>query len=439
MQTTHHRPLSVLPALLLCCGWILTSCGSNARYLITDYGAVGDSITLNTEAIQYLIDQCADNGGGTIVVPEGVFRTGALFFKQGVNLYLEEGGVLKGSTEQADYPQVDTRWEGIERRWTSALINFTDVHGCIVSGKGAIDGSGDQWVADFNAANERRNALRDSLQALYPDSTVTLPAVPYVGRPRLICFQNCSSVIVRDVTLRNQAVWCLHILYSRNVTVSGVQITAPHNIPSSDGMDIDSSKDVLIEHCSIDVNDDCISIKAGKDADGLRVNRPCENVVVRSCFFGYGHGGVAMGSETSGSIRNVEIVDCIADAGNWAPIRFKTQPSRSGVVEDITFRNIEIRDARQAFEMNMEWRMVNPLPPADVLPVFRNIRLINIHGKANAAGVLHGLTESPIRNVVFENCNLQVYSDLQVSNAVDIDRSGLHLEILERPAGGNRF
>lgn len=413
---------------------LLSSCQGNQRYVITDFGAVGDSLTMNTEAIQKLIDECSAKGGGTIVVPQGTFLTGALFFKQGVNLYLEAGGKLKGSVVQEDYPNIDTRWEGIERNWTSAMINFTDVNGCVVSGEGTIDGSGDIWLANSNEAKRLRTALIDSLQQMYPDSTINVPAIPYVGRPRLICFQNCSNVIIRDINLHNQAVWCLHILYSKHVLAENLHISANHDIPSSDGIDIDSSTDVVVDNCTIDVNDDCISIKAGKDSDGLRVNRPSENITVKNCLFGYGHGGVAMGSETSGCIRKVLIVDCIADAGNWAPIRFKTQPSRSGVVEDIEFRNIEIRDARQAFEMNMEWRMVNPLPPAEVLPVFRNIRLVNVHGKANATGSLHGLDDSPIQNVVFEDCSIQSYSDLQVSNVEGLQREGLHVELMERQA-----
>ncbi|MBQ7212978.1 MAG: hypothetical protein IJS25_00400, partial [Bacteroidales bacterium] len=122
---------------LICC-LSLASCSNNQRYVITDFGAVGDSLTMNTQAIQQLIDDCAQKGGGTLVVPRGTFLTGALFFKQGVNLYLEEGGKLQGSVQQEDYPNIDTRWEGIERKWTSALINFIGVNGCIVSGKGTI-------------------------------------------------------------------------------------------------------------------------------------------------------------------------------------------------------------------------------------------------------------------------------------------------------------
>ena len=200
-------------------------------------------------------------------------------------------------------------------------------------------------------------------------------------------------------------------------------------------MDIDSSNGVLITGCSIDVNDDCISIKSGKGDDGVRVNRPSENIIVEKCHFGYGHGGVAMGSETSGGIRNVEVRNCTVDAGNWAPIRFKTQPGRTNVVENVTFRDIAMKDAKMAFEFNMEWRMVPPMdPPSKVLPVFRNLHFINITGSAESVGVMHGLNGSPIKNVTFKDCKITAQKGFRVDNAENIDFSGLKLEVKEGQA-----
>lgn len=187
------------------------------------------------------------------------------------------------------------------------------------------------------------------------------------------------------------------------MTIDGLNITADHNIPSSDGIDIDSSRKVRVNNVDIDVNDDCISIKSGKDEDGLKVNRPSEEIVIENSRFHYGHGGVAMGSETSGGIRNVEVRNCDSDAGNWAPIRFKTQPSRGGVVENITYRDMHLKDTKQAFEFNMEWRMVPPIaPPAKVLPVVRNVTIRNISGVVNSVGIMHGLLDSPIEGDVRE-------------------------------------
>jgi polygalacturonase len=216
--------------------------------------------------------------------------------------------------------------------------------------------------------------------------------------------------------------------------IENITIRAAHNIPSSDGIDIDSSKNVRVSNCDIDVNDDCISIKSGKDEDGLRVNRPSENILIENTRFGYGHGGVAMGSETSGGIRNVEVRNCVAEAENWAPIRFNSQPSRGGVVENIMFRNIEVRDTRKAVEFNMAWRMVPPIkPPAKVLPVVRNVQLIGITGHARTVGDIRGLPESPIQGVTFKDCEIKADKGLTLEHVVQLDTSGLKLDIKEGP------
>jgi polygalacturonase len=214
------------------------------------------------------------------------------------------------------------------------------------------------------------------------------------------------------------------------VLIKNLNITAGHDIPSSDGIDIDSSDDVTVAGCYIDVNDDCISIKSGKDEDGLRVNRPSENIVIEKCTFAYGHGGVAMGSETSGGIRNVEVKNCTVESGNWAPVRFKSQPSRGGVVEDITFRDIVIKDARMVFDFNMAWRMTGTVkPPAKILPVVRNIKLINISGNVNAGGNITGLEGSPIQNLSFKNCNITAVKGLTVQYVAGTDFKGLNLTV----------
>jgi exo-poly-alpha-galacturonosidase len=412
------------------------------RIVITDHGAIGDGQTLNTKAIQTAIDRSAADGGGVVVVPKGTFITGSIFLKQGVNLQVEKDGVLNGSVNPEDYPQVDTRWEGVERKFTAALLNAVDMTGVEVIGEGTIDGSGDQWIDRSRQQRQQQSQVQQgqqgqqgqpAQQGQQPQGagrsgfTPTLPP-----RPRLICFQNCRKVHIANLSLRNQALWCLHILYCDEVVVENINIRARHDIPSSDGIDPDSSRNVVITKCDIDVNDDCISIKAGKDADGARVNRPCENIIIEKCRFGYGHGAVAMGSEVTGGVRNVEVRDCVVEDDNWEPIRFKSQPSRGGVVENITYRNIELRNTRQAFNFNMEWRMVRPIaPPAKVLTVVRNVQLINITGTVKSGGVIHGMKDSPIENVKFENCKISAEKGLTLDNVKNIDLTGLDLKVLE--------
>jgi polygalacturonase len=246
------------------------------------------------------------------------------------------------------------------------------------------------------------------------------------GRPRLIGIQNSKDVRVAGLYLHNQAIWCLFVLYSENVEIDGITIAAEHNIPSSDGIDIDSSKHVHINHAYVEDGDDCISIKSGKDADGLRVNRPADDILIENSHFAYGQGGVAMGSETSGGIRNVTTLNCLFDAGNWAPIRFKSQPSRGGVVENITYKDIVLHGTRQAFEMNMEWRMVGPrLPDSNPLPVMRNIRIVNVSGDVMSVGNIHGLPGSPIQGVTFENCKIAADRGFRLDHARSVDLKGL--------------
>ncbi len=410
-------PLLFLPEM----AWSADDAAPEAkRYVISRHGAVGDGKTLNTKAIQDLIDRCAADGGGMIVVPQGIFLTGSIFLKQGVNLQIEKDGVLKGSVNAEDYPVIQTRWEGVEREFPAALLNAIDMTGVEVAGEGTIDGSGDQWIDRYRQQRQQSQGAGRS-----GGFTPTLPP-----RPRLVCFQNCRKVRIADLHLLNQALWCLHILYCDDVVVKNINIRARHDIPSSDGIDPDSSRNVLISKCDIDVNDDCISIKAGKDADGARVNRPSENIIIEKCRFGYGHGGVAMGSEVTGGIRNVEVRDCTAEDDNWEPIRFKSQPSRGGVVENIVYRDIVLKNTRNALTFNMDWRPMPPLPPpAKTLTVVRNVKIINVTGAVKTAGIMHGLKDSPIENVTFENCKISAQKGLTIDNVKNIDLSGLELTV----------
>jgi hypothetical protein len=214
------------------------------------------------------------------------------------------------------------------------------------------------------------------------------------------------------------------------VVADNINIRAIERIPSSDGIDVDSCRNVRITRCDIACNDDNIAIKCGKDEDGLRVNRPSENITISDCTIGSG-GGIAMGSEVSGSIRHVLVERCTF-TGTGAAARFKSQPSRGGVVEDIVYRDIQLNNPRQAFEFNLEWRMAPPLaPPAKVLTVVRNVRLINFAGTAQTGGVIHGLKDSPIRDLKFENCRFTAQRGLRIQNAVDLDTSGLKIEVQE--------
>jgi len=438
------RP-SILPLFLGCAlATIGLQAGEPARSLITDHGAKADGVTVNTAAIQATIDACAAGPGGVVVVPAGTFLSGSIFLKSNVTLQLETGAVLKGTINPGDYPQIPTRWEGIERDWTAALVNAVGASHIAITGPGTIDGSGTEWP---RMARDRRPGAGDPGEpavagagplpvdpnrreggATNPGPSGAVPQPPRRGRPRLIVFQDCQEVRLSGLHLLNQSSWGLVFIYCDGVRAEGLNIRAEHHIPSSDGVDIDSSRHVVVTGCDIDVNDDCISIKSGKDEEGRRINRPSEDILVERTRFGYGHGGVAMGSETSGGIRRVEVRDCVFEADNWAPVRFKSQPSRGGVVEDITYRDLRLNHTRQAVEFNLAWRMVPPVaPPAPVLPVVRRIRLINLTGTVGSAGIIEGLPGSPIRDVTFEGCVLMAEKPLVLVHTVDVSLDGLQL------------
>jgi polygalacturonase len=487
-----------LPRLIVLAAFValatLASAATAKRYVVSDHGALGDGTTVNTQALQALIDRCAADGGGVIVVPKGTFVSGALFFKQGVDLFIEKDGVLKSTTKMADFPIVYTRWEGIERYWTCAFLNFIGMHDVNVSGEGLIDGSGDTFESPYPRFGRRPSGAaagapgaatpqasgtatpatasadaprppRPAFPMPPPEPTGPLPTIaevyganpPHTGAlfiapdranlpvinaagirvprgqpspPRAVIFQNCKNVRVSNVGLKNQARWGWVFLYSEDIVAEKLIVRAEHNIPSSDSMDVDSCRRMLITGCDFDCNDDCLSIKSGKDEDGRRVNRPSEDIIVEKTRFAYGHGGAAMGSETSGGIRNVEIRDCVAEAENWAPVRFKSQPSRGGVVENITYRNFELRGTRQAVEFNLAWNMrINVAGDTRVPPTVRNVKLINVRGTVRSAGVMMGLPDSEIDGVTFENCDITAERGLTMEYVRNVDTSGLTLHV----------
>jgi exo-poly-alpha-galacturonosidase len=434
------------------------------RFLVTDHGAVGDGVTLNTPALQAEIDACASAGGGVLVVPKGVFLSGALYFKQGVDLEIEKNGVLKSTISMADFPPIYTRWEGVERYWTSAFLNFVGMSDVSVGGEGMIDGSGDAWSGFGKRPRPQyRGAPAPAALAplppvgdVYPSplpTTATVSLAPDAahlpilnaagiriqpgGRlspPRAVVFQDCANVRVTGLHLRNEARWGVVFIYCKNVLASGLVIHAENYIPSSDGMDVDSCSNVLITSCDIVCNDDCISIKSGKDEDGRRVNLPSEDIVIEKTHFGYGQGGAAMGSEVSGGVRRVEVRDCTFDHGNWAPIRIKSQPSRGGVIEDITYRDIELDGVLRAFEFDMAWNMRINNPNALRLPTLtRRIRLINVHGTARDGGVIRGLPDGFIDGVTFDKCVVSADKGLVIQDARNVDTAGLALTAKDGP------
>jgi polygalacturonase len=382
---------------------------------ITQCGAIGDCKTLNTKAIQSAIDRCANSGGGVVVVPRGVFITGSIFLKQGVDLCVQPGGVLKGSQDTNDYPQIDTRIAGLEMKWPAALINASNMSGLKITGEGTIDGSGLRWWTEYWEARAKE-----------PDHLDPHFKVP---RPRLIHIYKSRNVLVRDLWLKDSAFWNLQLTYCDGVEVHNLKVRAPHTpVPaaSSDGIDIDSTRNVLITGCDIECDDDGICLKSGRDADGLRVNLPTENVIVRDCHVGHAAGLVVFGSETSGSIRHVQVFNCKADNGCSDVVRFKSHLGRGGVVEDVLYQDIVADGVREVFNCNLEangglWlpeQFRTPVSPEKGIPVFRNIVVRNLKAtNVKFAASIVGLPESPIQGITLDDVDIVAERGFTIRNA----------------------
>lgn len=285
-------------------------------YNVRQFGAVADGETRTTEQLQAAIDACAKAGGGTVLVPAGEYVTGTLWMRSHVTLHLEAGATLLGSHEPDDFPIWSSEWEGPGvKPGRASLICGEGLENVAITGRGAIDGRGQMWW----------------------DSQRLEPGV--LRRPLLVRFVDSRNVLVETVTLRNSPMWTLSPLACDNVTVRGVTIHNPPDSPNTDGVNPDSCRNVRISDCHIDVGDDCITIKSGKETDGRRELRPCENICVTNCTLVHGHGGVVIGSEISGSIRNVVIGNCIFN-GTDRGIRIKARRGRGGVVEDIRASNL---------------------------------------------------------------------------------------------------
>jgi unsaturated rhamnogalacturonyl hydrolase len=317
-------------------------------FSIADFGAVpgGDA----TGAIKAAIATCHAAGGGRVVVPAGEWRTGAIHLKSRVNLHVAKGATLRFSTEPSDYlPVVMTRWEGIECMNYSPLIYAFEQEDVAVTGEGTLDGGASDanwWAWKAGRQKPGRELLNQMGERGTPVAERVLGEGKFL-RPNFIQFYRCRGGLVEGVTIVRSPMWEIHPVLSTNVTVRGVKIDS-HG-PNNDGCDPESCRDVLIEDCTFDTGDDCIAIKSGRNNDGRRVATPSENIIVRRCVMKDGHGGVVLGSEISGDVRNVFVEDCAMDSPNLdRALRFKSNAVRGGVVEGVFMRNVKIGRVSEA-------------------------------------------------------------------------------------------
>jgi polygalacturonase len=398
---------------------------------ITGYGARQGKSNDSTEAIRKAIEACAAAGGGRVVVPAGDFLTGAIHLRSKVNLHLEEGATLFFSTDPKQYlPLVYTRFEGTECMNFSPLIYAWEQTDLAVTGLGMLDGQADQthWW-DWKA--------RDSSRALVAMGDKDVPVAERVFgegkflRPNFFQPYRSKNILVEGISIRNSPMWELNPVLCQNVTVRDVKINS-HG-PNNDGCDPESSKDVLVERCVFDTGDDCIAIKSGRNRDGRRVNVPAENIVVRDCTMKDGHGGVSLGSEGSGGIRNIFVDKCRMDSPhlNYA-MRIKTNTWRGGVTENVYFTNTTVGEVSDSvLEITYFYPEGNDREGrgGPMQPVVRNVTLDHITSQKSKRAVnFRGYENAPITGIALEHCSFDHAAEDNVIEHVD----GLKIEDVMR-------
>jgi polygalacturonase len=400
---------------------------------IRDFGAVADGIADNTQVFKNAIEQCYKNNGDKIIVPAGTYLTGPIHLKSNINLHLDEGTVILLGDNLDEWPPIKSRWEGVECYGYSPCIYGENLKNVSITGAGTIDGRGRAWWNEFkrrktNGQTQPISARDKEFAVLNKNTNLSDCGGGGIGsfffRPPLIQFNNCSNVLLDGFTTSNSPFWNTHLVYCSNVIVKNTTFQNPSDGINGDGLDIDSCSGVQVFDCTFDVNDDCLCFKSGIGKDGMRVNKPCQNIVVKNCKMLRGHGSAVIGSETAGSIRNILICDCIFNSTDRG-LRIKSRRGRAGTVENITLNNITMNGVGCPVVMHLYYECGarpeeiallsdrNPRPVTDTTPCIRNIKITNVTAdKAqSAAAFLLGLPEKPIENILFENVKITLVKD----------------------------
>jgi polygalacturonase len=409
--------------------------------LITDYGAKPGGAVDATAAIAQAIEACSTAGGGRVLVPAGVFLTGAIHLKSNINLHVSQGATLLFDPDPKAYlPVVLTRWEGIECMNYSPLIYALDQENVAITGSGTLDGSASEknwWKWAEKRPNNRSMATAD-VKALNQMSEQGVPVEQRVFgdghylRPNFVQLYRSRNILIENVTILRSPMWEIHPVLSTNVTVRGLKIST-HG-PNNDGCNPDSCTDVLIENCVFDVGDDCIAIKSGRNEDGRRVNRRVENIVVRNSTMKDGHAGVAIGSEVAGSARNVFIENSRMDSPNLdRALRLKSNARRGGTIEDVYMRNVQVGRVSEAL-LTIDF-LYEEGARGDFPPTARNIVIENVTTEA-APRLFYilGFEGATIEGIRVANSRIENVTATEIiEHAGKIELDHVTVSPLERP------
>jgi hypothetical protein len=445
--------------------------------MLTDYGAVSGGQILCTQAFADAIEAVSQKGGGTVIIPAGIWLTGPVILKSNLELFTESGAIVIFSSDKALYPLVETSFEGLNTWRCISPIYGKDLENIAFTGKGVWDGSGDAWrfvkkskltedqwrklVASGGIVNDRGNEWYPSLQFknAMAKADMNVPtnlktkedfeAIRDFLRPVMVSIINCKRVLLDGPTFQNSPAWCIHPLMVEDLTVRNITVKNPWYSQNGDGIDIESCKNVVLSNSNFDVGDDAICIKSGKDKTGRERGKPCENIVIKSCIVYHGHGGVTVGSEMSGGVRNMHVSAC-SFLGTDVGLRFKSNRGRGGIVENIFISGIQMvnipsqaisfdlyymgRSVGEMLEDGVQTTTTGELPVTEETPVFRNITIRNINCKgAQQAIFLQGLPEMNLENIQLENIQMEADKGLFCTDADGIKITGLKLTTKKLP------
>jgi polygalacturonase len=444
---------------------------SKAVLNIKDFGAAADGKTKDTAAFAKAIEAASQSGGGVVFVPAGNYLTGPITMLDHVELRTEKGTFVQFSKDYDDYPMVLRDWEGLKAVRCTSPINATRAVDIAITGQGTFDGAGEAWrpVKKMKLTEEQWAKLVAGGGVVEPsgglwwpseaamngaeflkklraegkehDVEAHIPVRDYL-RPVLMSLVECRNVTLDGPTFQNSPGWNVHPLLCENVNIRNVNIRNPWWSQNGDGLDLDSCRNAVVADSYFDVGDDAICIKSGKDAEGRKRGRPCENINIVNCTVIHGHGGVTIGSEMSGGVRNVTVTNCdfrTTDVG----LRFKTTRGRGGTVENIRISNVTMHGIKnEAITLDMYYAVGNKVDKSRMLydvnegtPRFRNIHMSNITcDGAKRAMVLRGLPEMPIEAITLEHASIKADEGIVCMYGKDIHLRDVRIVTkLEKP------
>lgn len=440
---------------------------------IKDFGAVNGGYALNTKVFADAIDAVSKKGGGKVIIPAGIWLTGPIILKSNIELHAETGALIKFSTDKNLYPIIETSFEGLNTWRCISPIYGKNIENIAFTGNGVWDGSGEAWrqvkkskltsdqwknfVASGGVLNEKKDSWYPSEQYLKgangADQNVRLDLktkedfeeIRDFLRPVLVSIQNSKRVMFDGPVFQNSPAWCLHPLLIEDLIVRNITVRNPWFSQNGDGLDVESCKNVVIENSSFDVGDDAICIKSGKDKDGRDRGVPCENIIVKNNIVYHGHGGVTVGSEMSGGVKNLHVSNCTF-MGTDVGLRFKSSRGRGGIVENIFISDIFMTDIpSQAISFDLYYGgksiaetlaeggnkvSTDRAPINEQTPQFKNISIKNITIKgAYQAVFLQGLPEMNLENIEISNLIAKADKGFSIIDANGIKLNNIKLDI----------